>query len=73
MKADWDDSKTWYHGSPYELTILREGGTVTQDRCLAEAFSHKLAIVCISDDGEIRHNGTLPGYLYCVIEKRGSR
>jgi quercetin dioxygenase-like cupin family protein len=59
---------TWYHGSPYELTELLVGSTITQDRHLAEVFSHKPAIVSVDDNGAIRHNGTLPGYLYRIAE-----
>ncbi|MBN1641714.1 MAG: hypothetical protein JXA09_10805 [Anaerolineae bacterium] len=58
----------WYHGSPYELAELLTGSTITQDRHLAEVFSHKPAIVSIDDDGAIRHNGSQPGYLYRVAE-----
>ena len=69
MSANWDYRQTWYHGSPHELATLREGSTITQDRHLAEVFAHKPAIVCISDDGKIQHNGTLPGYLYRIAEE----
>ena len=60
--------EVWYHGSPYELTELLVGSTITRDRHLAEVFSHKPAIVSIGDDGAIRHSGTLPGYLYRIAE-----
>ena len=62
---------TWYHGSPLVLNTLREGSTVTRIRALAEAFSHKPAILSISDDGRIRHTGEQPGYLYRVAEEVG--
>jgi quercetin dioxygenase-like cupin family protein len=58
----------WYHGSPYRLSVLRAGSTVTRDRYLAEAFSHKPAIVSMDDDGAIRHNGVAAGYLYRVVD-----
>ncbi len=61
--------ETWYHGSPYRLAVLREGSTVTRDRHLAEVFSHKPPIVCIEDDGTIRHNGVAAGYLYRVADR----
>lgn len=61
-------SETWYHGSPYRLSVLREGSTITRDRHLAEVFSHKPPIVSLEDDGTIRHNGTAAGYLYRVID-----
>jgi len=71
VSGDWDCRQTWYHGSPHELTTLREGSTITQDRHLAEVFAHKPAIVCVSDEGAIKHNGTLPGYLYRIAEEIG--
>jgi hypothetical protein len=59
----------WYHGSPLELTTLREGSTITQKYELARVFSHKPAIVSVLDDGQIKHNGALPGYLYIIADK----
>jgi ribosomal protein S18 acetylase RimI-like enzyme len=64
-------SGTWYHGSPYPLTRLREGSTITRDRDLAEVFSHKPTIVSAGDDGTLRHNGTRAGFLYRVAEDVG--
>ncbi|MBN1934617.1 MAG: hypothetical protein JW934_08120 [Anaerolineae bacterium] len=61
----------WYHGSPLQLTVLRQGSTITRDRHLAEVFSHKPEIVSLEDDGTIRHNGTLPGFLYRIDEPVG--
>jgi hypothetical protein len=58
----------WFHGSPFELDNLRVGSTITQDRHLAEIFSHKPTLVSAEDDGSIRHNGIAPGYLYLVAE-----
>jgi hypothetical protein len=58
----------WFHGSPFELDSLRVGSTITQDRHLAEVFSHKPTLVSAEDDGSIRHNGIAPGYLYLVAE-----
>ena len=65
---DWDYRETWYHGSPFRLTAIRKGSTITQDRDLARVFSHKPTLVSISDEGKIRHNGTLPGFLYLIAE-----
>ena len=59
---------TWYHGSPLQLTTLAEGNTVTPDIHLAKVFSHKPALVSISDDGQVKHSGTAPGFLYRVAE-----
>jgi ribosomal protein S18 acetylase RimI-like enzyme len=67
----WDRGRTWYHGSPFELTVLRAGSTVTQNQHLAEVFSHKPAIVSIGDDGTLQHNGAQPGILYIVDEPLG--
>jgi hypothetical protein len=65
---DWDYSKTWYHGSPIDLTTIRPGSTITQNRRLAEVFSHKPPLVSIDDDGSLTHNGVQPGYLYSISE-----
>jgi predicted ATPase len=59
--------RDWYHGSPEELSTLLEGSTITQDRDLARAFSHKPSLVSQGfDDGvrQIKHSGAAPGYLY---------
>ena len=65
---DWNYNRTWYHGSPFELTTLREGSTITQDRNLARVFSHKPTLVSVSDDGKIQHSGTVSGFLYLIAE-----
>lgn len=55
----------WFHGSNAVFSELRAGSTITPWRKLAEAFSHKPAMLCI--DGEtITHNGVEHGYLYAV-------
>ena len=66
-----DYTNPWYHGSPLELTTLLTGSTITQRRDLARIFAHKPAIVSFEDDGRIKHNGTLPGYLYIIDEEIG--
>lgn len=58
----------WYHGSPYRLSVLRKGSTITRDRHLAEVFAHKPTIVSMEDDGTIRHNGATAGHLYRVAD-----
>ena len=63
-----DDNGSWYHGSPYVLTELRTGSSVTQWRALAEAFSHKPHTLSYEDDGSIVHDGSALGYLYVVDE-----
>ena len=60
--------KPWFHGSPVELTSLHTGSTVMQNRALARVFSHRPALVTVSDEGEIRHNGTEQGHLYLIAE-----
>ena len=60
---------TYYHGSPFELTELAAGSSVTPWRELAEAFSHKpaeLSYDCVG--GIIKHNGIKRGFLYAVDE-----
>jgi hypothetical protein len=66
---EFDFKRPWYHGSPLVLSILRIGSTVTQKRELARIFSYKPTIVSVSDDGQIKHNGTTSGYLYIVTDK----
>ncbi len=61
-----DASGTWYHGSNLVLDILCTGSTVTRWRELAEAFSHKPAVLCITNTGQILHTGREYGYLYEV-------
>lgn len=66
--TDWDYDLPWYHGSPLELTVLREGSTITQNRDLARVFSHKPGIVSFGEDGAlIGHSGTQLGFLYRVV------
>lgn len=54
----------WYHGSPLLLDVLLSGSTVTRHRHLAEVFASKPTLVCLEDDGRLRHNGQLSGWLY---------
>ena len=68
---EFDPCQTWYHGSPYELSILHRGSTITQKRELARIFSHKPTIVSVEDDGSIHHDGTEPGFLYVILEDLG--
>ena len=65
------DSETWYHGSPFQLTILLAGSTITRDRDLARVFSHKPPLVSRGDDGTLQHTGTVSGYLYRIDEPLG--
>jgi len=69
MVSDCGPGQPWYHGSPFELSTIREGSTITQKRELARIFSHRPTVVSVSDDGQIKHNGTMPGYLYAVADE----
>jgi hypothetical protein len=66
---EFDPNQTWYHGSPLKLSTLLQGSTITQKRELARIFSHKPTVVSVFDDGQIKHNGTMPGYLYIIVDK----
>ena len=68
---EFDPCQTWYHGSPRKLSVLQIGSTITQNRELARIFSHKPTVVSLEDDGRIRHNGTVPGYLYVILDELG--
>ena len=63
-----DPTCEWFHGSPFRLTVLRAGCSITRNRRLAEAFSHKPYLVTIDDNGRIRHNGVIRGNLYGVLD-----
>jgi hypothetical protein len=69
---DFDYTMPWYHGSPLELTNLRTGSTITQDRDLARVYSHKPKLVSqdANEQGErqIKHEGRQPGLLYRIDE-----
>jgi hypothetical protein len=69
---DFDHITLWYHGSPLELTSLRTGSTITQDRDLARVFSHKPSLVSQDTDerGErqIKHSGRQPDLFYRIDE-----
>lgn len=76
--SDCDLSRTWYHGSQQALTELRVGGSITQIRDLAKAFSHRPSLVSISDrdeslsdDCRVKHDGVTPGFLHTVSEEIG--
>ena len=68
MKLEIVEANCWYHGSDQQFEVLREGSTITQWKELAEAFSHKPAMLCFGDDGKIIHNGRRSGYLYRIAE-----
>ena len=62
----------WYHGSPLRLSRLAAGSSVTMSLNLARVFAHRPAVVSLEDDGTLRHDGRLPGYLPIVSEPVGS-
>ena len=66
--SDWDYTRPWYHGSQQELTVLRTGSSITQNRDIARVFSHRPLILSMEDDGTFRHSGTVHGYLYLIDE-----
>lgn len=68
MKIEINSNGTWYHGSNKRFETLREGGTITQWKELAEAFSHQPSGLGYDGDGVIQHNGTEKGYLYIIDE-----
>ena len=69
MEFPIDMRKPWYHGTPLELDILREGSTITQWRELAEAFSTKPTLLGYEYIfGEITHDGTETGIIYVIDE-----
>ena len=69
MEYPIDMNKPWYHGTPFELDVLREGSTITQWRELAEAFATKPTVLEYdSIFGEITHNGTTEGIMYIIDE-----
>lgn len=66
--TNWDYTLPWYHGSQQELTVLRTGSSITQNREIARVFSHRPFIFVMEDDGAFRHSGTAYGYLYIIAE-----
>ncbi len=68
---DCDYNLTWYHGSQQKLTKLRVGSSVTQNKNVAKAFSHRPFLLSLSDQGTVKHNGVTPGYLYTVADEIG--
>ena len=44
MTDNWNYDLPWYHGSQQELTLLRVGSSITQDREIARIFSHRPTI-----------------------------
>jgi len=68
---DNPESRKWYHGSPLRLEVLVEGSSVTRNREIAIAFSHRPKRLGVSSDGTnqvIQHNGKENGYLYEIDE-----
>ena len=68
---DFDYTLTWYHGSQQELTRLRVGSSITQNRNVAKAFSHRPSLLTQSEGGTVKHDGVTPGYLYIVADEIG--
>ena len=68
---DFDYTLTWYHGSQQELTKLRVGSSITQNKNVAKAFSHRPSLLTQSEGGTVKHDGMTPGYLYTVADEIG--
>ena len=68
---DFDYTLTWYHGSQQELTTLRVGSSITQDKTVAKAFSHRPSLLTMSEGGTVKHDGVTSGYLYTVADEIG--
>ena len=66
---DFDYTLTWYHGSQQKLTTLRVGSSITQNRNVAKAFSHRPSLLTQSGGGTVKHDGVTPGYLYIVADE----
>ena len=69
---DYDYKLTWYHGSQQELTTLRIGSSITQNRNVAKAFSHSPSLLTMSERGTVKHDSATPGYLYIIADEIGS-
>ena len=68
---DFDYMLTWYHGSQQELTKLKVGSSITQNRNVAKAFSHRPSLLTQSEGGTVKHDGVTPGYLHIVADEIG--
>lgn len=68
---DFDYTLTWYHGSQQKLTTLRVESSITQNRNVAKAFSHRPSLLTQSEGGTVKHDGVTPGYLYIVADEIG--
>ena len=66
---DFDYTLTWYHDSQQKLTTLRVGSSITQDRNVAKAFSHRPSLLTQSEGGTVKHDGVTPGYHYTVADE----
>ena len=64
--AWWDAGHPWFHGSQQRLVSLCAGSSITQQIAIARAFSHRPTVVSLFNDGRVKHDGSLPGYLYVV-------
>ena len=73
LPMDDADNPLWFHGSPRQLTTLATGSAMTRNKRLAEAFSHKPTIMSFANDGTIKHDGVMDGYLYQIDEPVSER
>lgn len=70
-----EKTNLWFHGSPEKFDTLLKGSWVTPYKELARAFSHRPSRICSADNDcvKVKHNGTLPGYLYIIAEEINER
>ena len=63
------DTQPWYHGTQQELSVIRAGSSITQDRSIAKVFSHRPTLV--SFGLHLKHDGCAVGFLHLVDEEIG--
>lgn len=64
----YDLEEPCYHGSQQKLTVLQAGNSITQNPAVARAFSHRRSLVPQYEDGSVKHDEVITGYLYVVTE-----
>lgn len=64
----------WYHGSQQQLSAVRVGSSITQNRTIGRAFSHRPSTVSqgkVHGQLIVEHDDTTPSYLYGVVDEIG--
>lgn len=62
-------AKVWDPGFNKRFSLLRAGRTITLDRGLAEAFSHKPLLPSCEEDGTITHNVRKRAFFYALTNR----